>query len=58
MEPKLKHDFTNNCLRIEILQKLLLEKLDNGQAPEQEHLKDYIVFLEEQKAFAGELLRK
>ncbi len=48
MEAKLRHDFINNCLRIEILQKLMIEDLEAGRPVRQEHLEDYKEFLEEQ----------
>lgn len=50
-----KHDFTNNCLRIEILQKLMLEDLDNGGALDPEQTRDYERFLDEQKTFLKSL---
>lgn len=49
MDSKRKHDFTNNCLRIEILQKLILEDLDAGKTIQADRLQDYLTFLEEQK---------
>lgn len=48
MDSKSKHDFINNCLRIEILQRLILEALDAGNEISEEFKNDYIDFIKEQ----------
>ena len=53
-EQKLKHDFTNNGIRIEVLNRLIVEKLENSNPLEEEHLKDLKDFLK----FHLELLEK
>ena len=42
---KLKHDFINNSLRIEIINTMVSEALQNNEPPKEEHLKDLGVFL-------------
>ncbi len=45
MDSKTKHDFINNSLRIEVLNKLIGEKLENNLEPENEHVEDLKQFL-------------
>lgn len=44
---KVKHDFINNSIRLEVLNKLICECLENNENPEQEHTGDLKKFLEE-----------
>ena len=44
-EQKLKHDFTNNGIRIEVLNRLIVESLESSNPLEQEHLNDLRDFL-------------
>ncbi|MBG60838.1 MAG: hypothetical protein CMJ16_10300 [Peredibacter sp.] len=55
MKAKLKHDFTNNCLRLEILHKIILESLDKGEGIK-EQLADYGEFLDYQKELIKNIL--
>jgi hypothetical protein len=47
MESKLRHDFLNNCLRIEILNRLLSEAIEKNSVPQKEHVEDLAGFLNE-----------
>lgn len=63
MNPKLKHDFINNCLRLEILQKLMLDDLEaqtqlTRPQLKEEHLDDYVKFLDEQKSMVSQILKE
>ena len=42
-----RHDFINNALRLEILNKLICESLDKKEVPEKEHLQDLESFLKD-----------
>lgn len=55
MKAKLKHDFTNNCLRLEILHKIILESLDKGEDIKGK-LADYGEFLDYQKELIKNIL--
>ena len=55
MEGKLKHDFTNNCLRLEILHKIILESIDREEDIK-EKLADYSEFLDFQKELIIKLI--
>lgn len=45
IEPKLRHDFLNNCLRIEVLNRLLSETIEKNLNPQKEHMEDLYSFL-------------
>lgn len=44
MDSKLPHDFTNNCLRLEVLAKLICEDLQKNIRPALEQLEDFETF--------------
>ena len=46
-ESKDRHDFINNALRLEILNKLICESLDKKEVPNKEHLQDLEAFLKD-----------
>lgn len=50
-DDKLKHDFINNCIRIEVLQKLINESIDSKSAPDPKYLQDLTTFYREQIEF-------
>lgn len=39
-----RHDFTNNCLRLEVLAKLICEDLQKNLRPDPTQLKDFETF--------------
>lgn len=45
MDSKFKHDFINNALRIEILNKLISEEMTEGRDLTQEYLEDLTMFI-------------
>lgn len=47
IDSQLRHDFINNALRIEIVNKLLTEKLENKEDIEQEMIEDLKQFLQD-----------
>lgn len=49
-----RHDFINNSLRIEILNKLVCQELEKNQAPNQEHVEDLKKFLEDHLKYLEE----
>jgi hypothetical protein len=52
---KFKHDFINNSLRIEIINKVLCESLENNQLQNQEHIFDLKFFLKDHLDFLEQL---
>jgi hypothetical protein len=42
---KLKHDFINNGLRLELINKLISEAIDSKNTVEEEMVDDFIIFL-------------
>ena len=54
VDSKVRHDFINNCLRIEVLNKLIVEALEKNTSWEDEYNEDLKEFLELHK----ELLEK
>lgn len=49
-----RHEFINNSLRLEILNKMICEELEKNQAPNPEYLKDLEKFLKEHISFLEE----
>jgi hypothetical protein len=48
MDSQLKHDFINNGLRIEVLNKLISESLEKSEPPLREQVDDLLAFLQKQ----------
>lgn len=46
-----RHDFINNALRIEILNKMICEDLEKNKQPNDEFVKDLTKFLEDHLQF-------
>jgi len=44
-QAQIKHDFINNCIRIEVIQKLLGQSLDENKEIDEKHRSDLIDFL-------------
>lgn len=55
MNSSLRHEFLNNCLRIEVLNRLIGEKLERNEEPDEEHKSDLKKFLEIQLLYLKEL---
>lgn len=51
MDSQLKHDFINNGLRIEVLNKLISESLEKSEQPPKEQVDDLLSFLEQHIIF-------
>lgn len=47
-QAQVKHDFINNCIRIEVIQKLLGQSLDENKKIDEKHKLDLIEFLKAQ----------
>lgn len=52
---KLKHDFINNGIRIEVINRLISEALEKEIFPEQTHIKDLSRYLKLQIELAKKL---
>lgn len=42
---KLEHDFTNNSIRIDVLNRLIIEKIEKSTRPDLDHIQDLNKFL-------------
>lgn len=48
IDPQTKHDFINNCLRLEVLMKLVSDDISKGSTPQNQHLNDLEEFLQKE----------
>lgn len=55
MSEKLHHDFLNNSLRIEVLNRLIGEKLEQKESPDEEYKADLEKFLNLQIEYLKQL---
>ena len=46
---KSRHDFINNALRIEVINKMLIEALEKNESLNPDYIQDLEVFLEDHK---------
>lgn len=52
---QIKHDFLNNCIRIEVIQKMLAQSLEDNKEIDEKHRSDLIDFLKMQIELTSKL---
>lgn len=52
---KIRHDFINNGLRIEVLNRMITEALETNQSLEKDYIEDLIKFLNDHVQLAEQL---
>lgn len=58
MNSNFNHDFTNNCIRLEVLANLICEDLQQKRVPSETHLDDFETFTKLQLEYIEELKKK
>lgn len=58
IDSKLSHDFINNCLRIEVINRSLCDSLEESKDLNQEFLSDLKVFLGEHLNYCEKLIEQ
>jgi len=55
IDPKIRHDFINNSLRLEVLMRLVCDSLQKDEIPQKQYLDDLDQFLSIEKNLLSEI---